>query len=76
MTVLMNIPKLGMSMTEATLVAWLVDDGASVTKGDAICTIETDKVEQEIEAPASGTLVHKAEVGESYPVGDPLAEIG
>ena len=34
-----------------------------------------DKVEQEIEAPASGTLVHKAVPGEIYLVGDPLAEI-
>jgi len=70
-----NMPKLGMSMTEGTLIEWTVADGGTVAVGDVICTIETDKVEQEIEAPAAGRLTHKAEVGETYLVGDPLAEI-
>jgi pyruvate/2-oxoglutarate dehydrogenase complex dihydrolipoamide acyltransferase (E2) component len=70
-----NMPKLGVSMTEGILASWLVDDGAAVQEGEPICTIETDKVEQEIEAPASGTLTYKADVGETYLVGDPLAEI-
>jgi pyruvate/2-oxoglutarate dehydrogenase complex dihydrolipoamide acyltransferase (E2) component len=70
-----NLPKLGLSMTEAVLVSWAVADGAAVAPGDVICTIETDKVEQEMEAPAGGTLVQLAAVGETYQVGDPLAEI-
>ena len=62
-------------MTEAVLQSWAVDDGTPVDAGDVICTIETDKVEQEIEAPVAGTLVRMATAGETYQVGDPLAEI-
>ena len=70
-----NLPKLGTTMTEATLVEWLVDDGAVVAPGDPLCRIETDKVDEEIEAPAAGTLRTIAEAGQVYQVGDPLAEI-
>lgn len=64
-----NIPKLGVSMTEGTLVDWVVPDGMAVTAGDHIYTLETDKVENEIEAPTSGTLRHIGEAGETYDVG-------
>lgn len=70
-----NLPKLGTTMTEATLVEWLVDDGATVAAGDPICRIETDKVDEDIPAPAAGTLHRIAEPGELYQIGDPLAEI-
>jgi len=51
------IPKLGMQMTEATLVEWKVGEGERVEKGDIVLTIETEKTEWEVEAAASG-LVH------------------
>jgi pyruvate/2-oxoglutarate dehydrogenase complex dihydrolipoamide acyltransferase (E2) component len=70
-----NMPKLGLSMTEGTLQAWQVEDGAAVGAGQVIAIIETDKVEQELESPAAGTIVLRAESGETYQVGDPLAEI-
>ncbi|HEX9684117.1 MAG TPA: lipoyl domain-containing protein [Acidimicrobiales bacterium] len=69
------LPKLGVSMTEATLVEWVVTDGDAVSEGDVICHIETDKVDQEVEAPASGTISLKGEEGDVYQVGDLLAEI-
>ena len=75
MTTAINMPKLGLSMTEGVLQSWAVEDGAEVAAGDVVCTIETDKVEQEIEAPVAGTLVRRGVVGETYLVGDPLAEI-
>lgn len=75
MTVAVNVPKLGVSMTEAVLSSWEAKDGDTVSEGQVICTIETDKVEQDIEAPAAGVLVHRAEPGETYQVGDLLAEI-
>ena len=70
-----NVPKLGTTMTEATLVEWVKRDGDEVEVGDVICRIETDKVDEDIEAPAAGILRTKAEAGEVYQVGDPLAEI-
>ena len=50
----LTIPKLQMSTTEGTLTEWLVEDGATVTAGQAIYALETDKSVQEIEAPESG----------------------
>jgi pyruvate/2-oxoglutarate dehydrogenase complex dihydrolipoamide acyltransferase (E2) component len=75
MTTTLTIPRLEMSMTEGTLAEWLVDDGASVKEGDPIYVLETDKAAQEIEAPASGSLVRKAEPGNVYPIGTEIGEI-
>lgn len=70
-----NVPKLGTTMTEATLVEWIADDGATVAVGDPICRIETDKVDEDIYSPGAGVLRTRAEEGETYNVGDLLAEI-
>ena len=70
-----SIPKLGVAMTEGTLQQWLVADGQPVAPGDVIYVLETDKVENEIEAPVGGTLRHIAEEGGTYPVGTQVGEI-
>jgi pyruvate/2-oxoglutarate dehydrogenase complex dihydrolipoamide acyltransferase (E2) component len=70
-----NIPKLGVSMTEGTLVEWLVADGDQVSEGQALYIIETDKVENEVEATASGTVRLSGEEGETYQVGQSIGEI-
>lgn len=75
MATTLTIPKLQMSMTEAVLAEWLVEDGAQVEEGQAIYTLETDKAAQEIEAPASGRLTRKAEAGATYDVGTEIGEI-
>ena len=72
---LLRLPKIGMEMTEAILAAWLVDDGALVDKGQPLYEMETDKVTNEIDAPAAGRLRRIALEGETYQVGDPVAEI-
>ena len=71
-----RIPKLGVAMTEGTIVQWLVDDGAAVAAGEPLYVLETDKVENEIEAPAAGTLRIIAAAGGPYPVGTQVGEIG
>jgi pyruvate dehydrogenase E2 component (dihydrolipoamide acetyltransferase) len=73
--VLLRLPKIGMEMTEAVLAGWLVDDGATVDKGQPLYEMETDKVTNEIESPAAGRLRHIAQEGVTYQVGDPVAEI-
>jgi pyruvate dehydrogenase E2 component (dihydrolipoamide acetyltransferase) len=73
--VLLRLPKIGMEMTEAVLASWLVDDGATVAKGQPLYEMETDKVTNEIEAPAAGQLRRVAEEGVTYQVGDLVAEI-
>jgi pyruvate/2-oxoglutarate dehydrogenase complex dihydrolipoamide acyltransferase (E2) component len=69
------IPKLGMSVDEATLSEWLVSDGQNVEAGMALYVAATDKVDQEIESPVSGTIRLIGEVDTTYPVGTLVAEI-
>ena len=45
-----------MNMVEATVVAWHKSPGDHVEEGEPVVAVETDKVELEIEAPASGVL--------------------
>jgi pyruvate/2-oxoglutarate dehydrogenase complex dihydrolipoamide acyltransferase (E2) component len=73
--VLLRLPKIGMEMTEAVLASWLVEDGGTVAKGQPLYEMETDKVTNEIESPATGRLRRIAEEGATYQVGDPVAEI-
>jgi pyruvate dehydrogenase E2 component (dihydrolipoamide acetyltransferase) len=56
MATLFAMPKLGMNMTEGTIVSWLVKEGERVAAGQVILAIETDKATQEVESPASGIL--------------------
>jgi pyruvate/2-oxoglutarate dehydrogenase complex dihydrolipoamide acyltransferase (E2) component len=70
-----NIPKLGWTMEEGTVTEWLVDDGATVTAGEPLYLLESDKVENEIAAPASGVLRQAATAGEAYPVGTEIGTI-
>jgi len=75
MATTLTLPKLEMSMSEGTLAEWLVADGAEVKEGDVIYLLETNKASREIEAPASGKLIHKAEAGETYDCGTEIGEI-
>lgn len=64
-----SIPKLGMTMTEATLVAWKVKEGDRVEKGDVILGIETEKIKWDVEASASGYVHILVEQDVTAPVG-------
>jgi pyruvate/2-oxoglutarate dehydrogenase complex dihydrolipoamide acyltransferase (E2) component len=75
MTTPVVIPRLGMTMTEATLLEWVVPDGSAVTAGEVLYRIETDKVESDCEAPASGTVRQKVEPGGVHAVGTVIGEI-
>jgi pyruvate/2-oxoglutarate dehydrogenase complex dihydrolipoamide acyltransferase (E2) component len=75
MSTSLTIPRLEMAMTEGVLAEWLVADGAQVKEGDPIYVIETGKAVQEIQAPASGRLMHKAHAGATYLVGTDIGEI-
>lgn len=73
MTVPIRIPKLGMSMKDGTLIAWYASDGDVVTEGTPLYSIASDKVESDVDAPASGRLRIVGEIDQDYDVG---AEIG
>jgi pyruvate/2-oxoglutarate dehydrogenase complex dihydrolipoamide acyltransferase (E2) component len=70
-----RIPKLGVAMTEGTLVEWLVADGEQVELGTSLYRLETEKVENEIESPAMGTIHLLVDAGDLYPVGTTVARV-
>lgn len=70
-----RIPKIGVSMTEATLTDWHANDGATVEAGKPLYTIEMEKAVNEIEAPVTGTLRIIGHVGETYEIGTLVATI-
>ena len=64
------IPKAGIDMQEGTIVSWLKEEGDTVTTGEPILEIVTDKVNMEVEAEGDGILAvitHDTE-GEVLPV--------
>jgi pyruvate dehydrogenase E2 component (dihydrolipoamide acetyltransferase) len=72
----LKVPALGMDMAEATIVRWLVEEGAAVKKGDPVLEIDTDKTSFEIEAPADGAIqALRGEQGDTLPVGATLAYV-
>lgn len=71
-----RMPKPGDAITEAELIEFYVADGDHVAEGDPLYQIATDKVEMDIEAPASGVVAWKVSAGETYSVGELLAVIG
>jgi len=52
----LRMPKLGMDMTSAKVLQWLVSPGRQVTKGESLAEVETEKVTVLLEAPESGVL--------------------
>lgn len=76
MRVKVKIPKLGLTMAEATILEWKKLVGDAVIAGETLLVIETEKADVEIEAPASGTVVEiVGQVQRAYPVGDVIAII-
>jgi pyruvate dehydrogenase E2 component (dihydrolipoamide acetyltransferase) len=56
MAVQIVAPKLGMSMSDVTIVDWKVKEGGTVENGTVVLVIETEKTEWNVEAGASGFL--------------------
>lgn len=72
-----NMPQLGLTMTEGTIRKWLKYEGEKLNKGDVLLEIETDKIISELESEFSGFLlkiIHKE--GDEVPVKGLLALIG
>lgn len=69
------MPQIGMTMTEGTINEWKVNDGAHVEKGEIIMEIETEKLTNDIESPATGTIKIIVPAGEDAKCGEEIAEI-
>ena len=67
------VPKWGIEMQEGTFVAWRVEPGTSVSQGQEIADVETEKIVNTLEAPADGVLRRcLAHEGDTLPVGSLL----
>ncbi len=72
-----TLPRLGQGMEAGTIVRWLKAEGDTVEKGEPLYELDTEKVTQEVEADASGTLLKiLAGEGEEIEVGKAIAVIG
>lgn len=70
------LPKLGNSVESCLVAAWLKQPGDTVSVGDAIASVETDKTTVEVVSTLSGTLMkHLVDVGDEVPVFAPIAFI-
>lgn len=68
-----RIPRISVAVSEAELLEFLVAAGEQVEEGAPLFVIATEKVDQEIEAGASGVVQWTGAVGTTYDIG---AEIG
>lgn len=68
------LPRMGESITEGTILNWLVQEGESFDEGDILVEVATDKVDNEVPAPAAGIMIsHKVAIKEVVPVGETIA---
>ncbi|BBL79755.1 branched-chain alpha-keto acid dehydrogenase subunit E2 [Rubrobacter xylanophilus] len=72
----LGMPKWGLTMTEGTVVRWLVEEGAELESGDEVVEVESEKINNAVESPAAGVLRRRvAQEGEVIPVGGLLGVI-
>lgn len=71
------VPELGESISEGTITKWFVKVGDTVSQGDVLLELETDKVNIEISAESSGVVVAiNKQDGEVVGVGEAIGSIG
>lgn len=70
MKVEIRVPSIGESVTEVTLSAWLVEDGAAVQMDEALCEFESDKATLELPAEVAGVITRVAKEGDDLKIGD------
>lgn len=74
MAVPILMPKLGLTMEEGTIVQWYRADGDSIQRDEPVLEISTEKVNVDVEAPATGILRNlQAGAGDTVAVGHTLA---
>ena len=71
----LKVPAAGESITSANVAKWRKNDGDQVVQGEVLVTLETDKVSNELEAPASGRLKIITPEGEEVSIGAIIATI-
>jgi 2-oxoglutarate decarboxylase len=71
-----TMPEMGESVTEGTVLEWHVAEGDSVSEGDTVIEVSTDKIDAEVPAPASGVITKLlVSPDDTVQVGQALAEM-
>ena len=77
MSVEVRVPTLGESIVDAVIARWLKHEGDTVTQGEALVELETDKVNVEVTADQDGVLQKiSRQEGETVAVGEVLGVMG
>ena len=75
-SVQVQMPQMGISVSEGTILEWRKSVGDQVAADEPICDVTTDKVDVEIPCPASGVLAKiLVEPGDTVAVGTVIAEV-
>lgn len=70
------MPKFGMTMSEGIIVQWHKQVGETIAAGEPLVTVQTEKVDTEIEAPVAGRIAElRYQVDDEAPVGEIIAQI-
>ena len=71
-----RMPKMSMTMEEGEFGSWTVSVGDTITKGQAVAVVMTDKVEMEVESEVEGTVTRlTAAEGDTIKVGGELGYV-
>src|SRR3990170_2803152 len=71
-----QMPQMGESVTEGTILEWHVSEGEQVAEGDTVVEVSTDKIDAEVPAPTAGVITKiLAQPDDTVEVGQVLAQI-
>src|SRR5437667_6861303 len=70
-----QIPALGESISEATLIKWHKNDGDFVKTDEPLCELETDKANVDVPSPADGVIKRSKPEGAKVKIGETIATI-
>jgi pyruvate/2-oxoglutarate dehydrogenase complex dihydrolipoamide acyltransferase (E2) component len=70
------MPKLGLTMASGTIARWIKQPGEAVREGEPLVEVSTDKINYEVESPASGTVGRaRGSDGDEFACGDVIGTI-
>src|SRR6185436_14619802 len=70
-----DVPALGESVREATIIKWHKNDGDTVAAAEPLAELETDKANVDVPSPAAGVLRRVKEEGDTVAIGETIARI-
>ncbi len=77
MAQIIRVPELGIAIANITIIEWLVEEGETISRGQPLLNVETDKIVMEVPCEASGVLLKKLfQQDAQLKIGAPIAIVG